>query len=182
MIKCFTCFKCCESTDHIAKDCTAVVKCRECDSDRHPTALHPVSEPRQQPKPSSSTTTTSAEKSREHMSKTSQDESINIRCTQVCSTQVRQRSCHQICLAKVFPTGHPEKAAKTYVILDGESNQFLVSPEFFKLFERDSVHPQHMCWGPAHGGEVRSWLPNRIAPWRSSVLFATTVGMQCSTK
>ncbi|XP_039176794.1 uncharacterized protein LOC120297805 [Crotalus tigris] len=34
------CFKCCDSMDHIAKDCTADVKCHLCNSDRHPAALH----------------------------------------------------------------------------------------------------------------------------------------------
>ncbi|XP_039177368.1 uncharacterized protein LOC120298097 isoform X1 [Crotalus tigris] len=34
------CFKCCDSMDHMAKDCTAKVKCHLCNSDRHPAALH----------------------------------------------------------------------------------------------------------------------------------------------
>jgi hypothetical protein len=34
-------FRCCVSTKHIAKECGAVVKCRECNSDRHLSAMHP---------------------------------------------------------------------------------------------------------------------------------------------
>lgn len=34
------CFKCCTATCHLAKDCKVPVKCSECDSDRHDTAMH----------------------------------------------------------------------------------------------------------------------------------------------
>ncbi|XP_063072405.1 uncharacterized protein LOC134463094 [Engraulis encrasicolus] len=35
------CFKCCASNKHVARNCEVVIKCTECDSNRHPTALHP---------------------------------------------------------------------------------------------------------------------------------------------
>ncbi len=35
------CFKCCASTNHVARDCRALIKFRECDSDRHVAAMHP---------------------------------------------------------------------------------------------------------------------------------------------
>ncbi|XP_041945123.1 uncharacterized protein LOC121706994 [Alosa sapidissima] len=35
------CYRCCSSTTHLAKDCKAVVKCNECESVKHTTALHP---------------------------------------------------------------------------------------------------------------------------------------------
>lgn len=35
------CFKCCASTKHVARDCTALIKCRECNSDRYIAAMHP---------------------------------------------------------------------------------------------------------------------------------------------
>lgn len=34
------CFRCCASTRHIAKNCQAVVKCKECNGDWHISALH----------------------------------------------------------------------------------------------------------------------------------------------
>ncbi|XP_042073747.1 uncharacterized protein LOC121813867, partial [Haplochromis burtoni] len=34
------CFKCCASNKHVARDCQAEIKCSECNSDKHPTALH----------------------------------------------------------------------------------------------------------------------------------------------
>ena len=35
------CYRCCGSVLHIAKDCKAVVKCMECDSPKHLSAMHP---------------------------------------------------------------------------------------------------------------------------------------------
>ncbi len=37
----YICFRCCSSTDHLAKNCTAEIKCTECGSATHVTALHP---------------------------------------------------------------------------------------------------------------------------------------------
>lgn len=34
------CYKCCESTAHVYKTCDANVKCLECGSERHNTAMH----------------------------------------------------------------------------------------------------------------------------------------------
>lgn len=38
------CYKCCASNKHMARNCKAAVKCSECDSDKHATALHPDAE------------------------------------------------------------------------------------------------------------------------------------------
>lgn len=40
------CYKCCSSSTHFAKDCKVSVKCTECDSTEHNTALHPRPTPR----------------------------------------------------------------------------------------------------------------------------------------
>ena len=37
----YICFRCCSSTEHFAKNCTAEIKCTECESTAHATALHP---------------------------------------------------------------------------------------------------------------------------------------------
>jgi ribosomal protein L16/L10AE len=34
------CFKCCESNEHIANNCTANIKCQICGNIRHATAMH----------------------------------------------------------------------------------------------------------------------------------------------
>ena len=38
------CFRCCETTSHTRKSCKRDIKCSECDSTAHPTALHPTSQ------------------------------------------------------------------------------------------------------------------------------------------
>ncbi len=40
----YICFFCCSSTDHLAKNCTAEIKCTECGNAAHVTALHPYME------------------------------------------------------------------------------------------------------------------------------------------
>lgn len=47
--ECSICFRCCSSTSHFAKDCQVEIQCKECESTRHVSALHPS------PAPSSST-------------------------------------------------------------------------------------------------------------------------------
>ncbi|KAL8182894.1 UNVERIFIED_CONTAM: hypothetical protein K2H54_006064, partial [Gekko kuhli] len=79
----------------------------------------PESDMPQQLMLNSSTATTSGEAS------STPAQPVSTHCTQVFDATKTQRSCHQIGLAKVFPTGHPEKAAKTYIILDAQSNQSL---------------------------------------------------------
>ncbi|TWW54220.1 hypothetical protein D4764_0192230 [Takifugu flavidus] len=37
----FICYKCLSSTEHRAKNCKAVIHCVECNSDSHPSAMHP---------------------------------------------------------------------------------------------------------------------------------------------
>ncbi len=59
---------------------------------------------------------------------------VSSACTEVCGDSQLPRSCSKVCLVKVFPEDHPEKAAKTYVILDDQSNRSLARPEFFDLF------------------------------------------------
>ncbi|XP_035984492.1 uncharacterized protein LOC118558128 [Fundulus heteroclitus] len=39
------CYRCCGSVRHIAKDCKATVRCTECDSSKHLSAMHPSSPP-----------------------------------------------------------------------------------------------------------------------------------------
>ena len=35
------CFKCCASSTHVARECDKPVLCKECNSDKHPSVLHP---------------------------------------------------------------------------------------------------------------------------------------------
>ena len=122
------CFRCCATTTHLARNCKATIKCVECDSDAHVTALHPGPPP-----------TTSTEHGGEREEETPQP-SVTSKCTEVCGDGRSARSCSKICLAKVYPESHPHKAIKLYVILDDQSNRSLARTEFFDLLNIEGEH------------------------------------------
>lgn len=122
------CFKCC-TPNHLAKNCQAPLKCGECESERHCSAMHPDIPPL--PAASSARPDPGAQQTSSLLQVTSQ-------CTEVCGPGSHARSCSKVCLARVFPRGKPERAIKMYVILDDQSNRSLACSEFFQLFEVDS--------------------------------------------
>ncbi|XP_034076932.1 uncharacterized protein LOC117549272 [Gymnodraco acuticeps] len=120
------CFRCCSSTEHLARDCKAEVQCGECQSDRHPSALHPGP-----PQWTSRPFTSSPEHGGEEDKVT---EDVTAKCTEVCGRGVSARACSKICLVSVYPEGHHEKSTKVYAILDEQSNKSLARSEFFSVF------------------------------------------------
>ena len=140
------CFKCCASTSHLAKDCKAVVKCNECDSNQHNAAMHPGPAPWLL-KASLSTSQQSGE---ENAASTIAVPAVNSQCTEVCGNSLTARSCSKICLVKVFPQQQPGAAVKMYAILDDQSNRSLARSDFFDLFEiksRPSPYSLKTCAG-----------------------------------
>ena len=125
------CFKCCSSSSHIAKYCKINVQCSECKSDRHNTALHPG------PAPWKQEVGHASEHGGEQEGASPQSH-VNNKCTKVCGGELTDRSCSKICLVKVYPTGHREKAVKLYVILDEQSNRSLARSQFFDVFNDQS--------------------------------------------
>ncbi len=128
------CFKCCSSLLHMAKNCDQVIKCSECGSVTNIAALHPDPAPWIiDPKPSTS-----------EVHKVSQDMPVESKVssafTEVCGDSQLPRSCSKVCLVKVFPEDHRQKAVKTYVILDDQSNRSLERSEFFDLFGVTEYH------------------------------------------
>ncbi|KAI4876335.1 hypothetical protein NFI96_002704 [Prochilodus magdalenae] len=119
------CFRCCSSSEHVAKDCKVVVRCKECDSVKHIAALHPG------PAPWRNQTPESDDGGEE---KTVASPTVNSKCTEVCGVNNSPRSCSKICLITVHPKGQPEKSVKLYAILDDQSNRSLARSEFFNLF------------------------------------------------
>ncbi|XP_051792766.1 uncharacterized protein LOC127530319 [Acanthochromis polyacanthus] len=138
------CFKCCSSTTHLAKNCKAVLKCSECDSEDHVAALHPGPPPwdtdnRGPP----------SQYGGESGGKAPEPTVIN-KCTEVCGRGQTLRSCSKICLVKVYPKAHPDRATNVYVVLDDQSNRSLARSKFFDLFQIkcvDSPYTLRTCAG-----------------------------------
>lgn len=135
------CFRCCASTDHMAKDCKAVIECKECQTDKHVTALHPGPAPWTVKEPDS-----------EHGGEEKQEGSpeITSKCTEVCGEANTSRSCSKICLIKVHSSEQPNRSVKVYAVIDDQSNRSLARSEFFDLFSlagSDSPYTLRTCAG-----------------------------------
>lgn len=122
------CYKCLSSTDHRAKDCKAVIRCAECNSDDHVSAMHAGPPPWTvldsgasleahggEPEPQSNLLTTS-------------------NCTEVCGNGFQGKSCSKICLVNVFLSTSPERKTRMYAMLDDQSNVSLARSHFFDTF------------------------------------------------
>ncbi|KAI4881113.1 hypothetical protein NFI96_002207 [Prochilodus magdalenae] len=116
--------RCCSAV-HMAKECPVNLRCNECESEEHCTAMHPdttlpimssVVEPHMEQQHSSPSEVTS-------------------RCTEVCGDGLPTRSCAKICLVRVYPRGERERAVKMYAIIDDQSNRSLARSEFFQFFD-----------------------------------------------
>ena len=118
------CFKCCASTKHVARCCEVTLKCAECSSDRHPTALHPGPAP---------WVSKSFPPSTEHGGEREEDpeSAVVSYCTEVCGEGFSGKSCSKICLVTVYPAGNRNKGKTVYAMLDDQSNRSLARSEFF---------------------------------------------------
>ena len=121
------CFKCCAST-HMAKDCKVDIRCAECDSDRHVSALHDGPPPWAEKRPPPM---------EDHGGEqaTAQPIVTTTHCTDICGKGLSGKSCSKICLANVYPEKQPERAKKMYVVLDDQSNHSLARSTFFDTFD-----------------------------------------------
>lgn len=136
------CFRCCAATQHMAKDCKVSVKCKECNSDRHISALNPGPAPW-------STTAEATEQEQGGEQEGNASPEVTSKCTEICEQAHGLRSCSKITPVHVYPANHPDKAQKMYVVLDDQSNRSLAKSDFFKLFDID-VTPstytlKHLC-------------------------------------
>lgn len=52
----------------------------------------------------------------------------------MCGEGPSRESCSKICLVKVFPKAYPDRAIKTYVVLDDQSNRSLSRSDLFKIY------------------------------------------------
>ncbi|XP_036952753.1 uncharacterized protein LOC119018863 isoform X3 [Acanthopagrus latus] len=137
------CYRCCGSTQHMAKDCKITVKCLECNSDRHIAALHPGPPP-----VTTQSVTTDNDDSGEQSESSSS--AVTSKCTEICGNAESARSCSKICLVKAYPAGKREKAIRMYAVLDEQSNKSLAKTEFFDIFEiktTSSAYTMKTCSG-----------------------------------
>ena len=109
------CFRCAASNTHLSKDCQATVKCDECQSEKHTTALH--SEP-----PS---------KKADEEPRDEEQLDVKNKCTEVCGI-TGGKSCSKICRANVYLEGQPDRKLKVYVVLDDQSNYSLAKSSLFE--------------------------------------------------
>ncbi|XP_032401557.1 uncharacterized protein LOC116707960 [Xiphophorus hellerii] len=111
---------------HTARDCQTIVKCTECTSDRHSSALHPGQAP----------WVKDTQPPIKHGGEPEpiQTSEVTSQCTSVCGEDRAVKNCSKICLARVYPKGESDKAIKAYVIIDEQSNRSLAHSSFFDTF------------------------------------------------
>ena len=163
------CFKCCASSTHVAKDCGKPVLCQDCNSDRHPAALHPGPAPWK---------TEAHVRNVDHSGERQTLEaipSVTLKCTEICGSVNTSKSCSKICLALVYPAGQRHLAMKTYIVLDEQSNKSLGRTEFFEHWNsrhRKTIHFEDVLrsggYGRTaskqlHGGVIRRQHPHSLA-------------------
>ena len=150
------CFKCCASTEHRSKDCTANLKCALCGSAKHSSALHvdlskvslPIS---QSPTQGRDTLSQSSQHGgegspvsfpsvplRDGERTSPQNQQVNSKCTQICGGSFSGKSCAKTVLVNVYPKGQQSKAVRMYAILDDQSNRTLARSDFFHLLNIDA--------------------------------------------
>lgn len=115
------CYRCCALTVHLAKNCKAEIRCNECESNSHVSALHPGPPPWAIKDPSSNY---GGEENK------CPPANVTSQCTEICGDSPIPKSCSKICLIGVYPESHPEAMVKMYVVLDEQSNRSLARPDF----------------------------------------------------
>ncbi|VDI78730.1 Hypothetical predicted protein [Mytilus galloprovincialis] len=117
------CFKCLKGK-HLAKDCSAKVKCEKCGNSSHCTAFHIE---RQEPL---------LDNGGERKKIDEDIPKVGSLCTEICgdANQFNGKSCAKTLLINLYPKGKPEQRVKTYAIIDDQSNRSLATSEFFDTF------------------------------------------------
>lgn len=138
------CYRCCETDKHIFKNCTVSVKCSDCGSVKHPSALHPKDNSTfssgNEVKGQSYTAPQHGGESRHVASRNHyvdsqsgvQDQEVQTKCTNICGEHFSGRSCSKTLLVKVYHRDNPEHVRLMYAILDDQSNRTLCRAEFFE--------------------------------------------------
>ena len=142
------CYKCCGTAKHMAKDCRVrTVICGICRSNHHPTGLHEPDATRNQR--SSSMVSQGwrrhggEDKAPTNNVQVNTQQPVVSKCTQICKDGASRKSCAKIVQVKVYHNDQPEKAIKTYCIIDDQSNRSLARSEFFDIFGEQGSEIQY---------------------------------------
>ncbi|CAC5426417.1 unnamed protein product [Mytilus coruscus] len=123
------CFRCCQSNDHISRNCNVNVKCSNCGSNRHVSSMHIDRSPTNEK--------ISTPKTDEDYGGEFSTETISAACTRLCGNMRVGRSCGKTVLVDVFSGASPEQSIRVYAIIDDQSNRSLATPD---LFDRLGLH------------------------------------------
>ena len=117
----------CGSTKPIAKDCKVRIKCSECESDKHTSAMHPGRAP--WPLGTPAAANAQSGEPEEHPSP-----DVTSMCTEICGGAPKPRSCSKVCLVNVYQIHNPNISYRVYVVLDHQCNRSLAKSQLFDLF------------------------------------------------
>ena len=116
------CFRCCESNSHVFATCTASIKCQDCGSTAHTTAMHrniPAKGAQQ------------SERTEENVEQHGGEKVIDNKCTCLCGDKFVGRSCAKIVLVTVYHKDNPENRMRLYAIIDDQSTATLGKSDLF---------------------------------------------------
>ena len=115
------CFKCCASTEHGARECKQKIKCGDCGSESHCTAMHIYKDKSDQ----------SVHGGEEETPR----KTVTSKCTQICGNKqyLDGKSCAKLVLVNIYQSTdtRSDHKLKAYAILDEQSNRSLAKPELF---------------------------------------------------
>jgi len=124
------CFRCCDSSNHRARDCRSSRKCGDCGSNKHPTALHINIGP-QEKTASQRQVLVQHGGERKKSADSRSDIGVTNICTEVCGPGFNGKSCAKIVLVRVHHRDQPCKSFEMYAIIDDQSNRTLARSALF---------------------------------------------------
>lgn len=113
------------------RDCKVDIKCSECGSRFHCSALH--------------TLKIFVKSTQQHGGEDDNKRTVNIvnKCTDVCGSHIEGKSCAKILPINVTHIDYPLTSLKAYMILDGQSNRTLVRSEPLDYFDIHSTPKEY---------------------------------------
>ena len=103
------CFRCLETDQHVKKTCKANVRCEDCGSSNHVSAMHVDSST-----PVKTVTPSQSPPAADYGGESS-PLLVSSKCIQVCHKTFGGKSCAKTLLVTVFPRGRPEEGKRMYV-------------------------------------------------------------------